>query len=96
MRPMLASFYDEVLRELLVATGAALFVGNLYALMRRQADRARIPETTVARCRPGSPVRGLGHPSPTYDLARAPIGRSLLYLALGLVIMIWGIASLAS
>lgn len=30
-------FYDEVLRELLVAVGAALFVGNLMALLRRRA-----------------------------------------------------------
>ena len=30
-------FYDEVLRELLVAMGAALFVGNLMALIRRRA-----------------------------------------------------------
>jgi hypothetical protein len=30
-------FYDEVLRELLVAMGAALFLGNLLALVRRRA-----------------------------------------------------------
>jgi len=30
-------FYDDVLRELLVAIGAALFVGNLLALLRRRA-----------------------------------------------------------
>lgn len=33
-------FYDEVLRELLVAMGAALFVGNLLALLRRAAAPA--------------------------------------------------------
>ncbi|HEV8625491.1 MAG TPA: hypothetical protein VG034_13615 [Acidimicrobiia bacterium] len=33
-------FYDEVLRELLVAMGAALFVGNLMALLRRRAPAA--------------------------------------------------------
>ena len=31
-------FYDEVLRELLIAMGAALFVGNLMALLRRRGD----------------------------------------------------------
>jgi hypothetical protein len=31
-------FYDEVLRELLIAVGAALFVGNLMALLRRRDD----------------------------------------------------------
>jgi hypothetical protein len=30
-------FYDEVLRELFVAIGAALFVGNLFALLRHRA-----------------------------------------------------------
>ena len=30
-------FYDEVLRELLVAVGAAMVVGNLMALIRRRA-----------------------------------------------------------
>ena len=30
-------FYDEVLRELLVAMGAALFIGNLMALVRRRS-----------------------------------------------------------
>ena len=34
------SFYDEVLRELLVAMGAALFLGNLLALLRRRAPAA--------------------------------------------------------
>jgi hypothetical protein len=37
------SFYDEVLRELLVAMGGALFVGNLMALVRRRAP-APVPE----------------------------------------------------
>jgi hypothetical protein len=33
-------FYDEVLRELLIAMGAALFVGNLMALLRRRSEAA--------------------------------------------------------
>jgi hypothetical protein len=36
-------FYDEVLRELLVAMGAALFVGNVMALARRRVP-ASVPE----------------------------------------------------
>jgi hypothetical protein len=90
-----ASFYDEVLRELLAAVGAALFFGNLYALVRRGRDRARVSSTTVARVRPGSPVRSPAHPSPRRELAQAPIGRTVLYLVLGFVVMIAGIASLA-
>ena len=34
-----AAFYDEVLRELIAAMGAALFFGNLYALVRRGRDK---------------------------------------------------------
>jgi len=36
-------FYDEVLRELLVAMGAALFVGNLMALLRRRGATGQAP-----------------------------------------------------
>ena len=69
------SFYDEVLRELLVAMGAALFFGNLLALMRRRAPAAE------------------GEDGET--LARAPLARTVVYLLIGLVVALWGIASLA-
>jgi hypothetical protein len=46
-------FYDEVLRELLVAMGAALFVGNLMALLRR---RAPAPDGGDAQASPRAPV----------------------------------------
>ena len=52
------SFYDGVLRELLFALGAALFVANAFALYRRRADAETTARKTVARSRPGSPVRG--------------------------------------
>ena len=52
------SFYDEVLRELVTALGAALFIANLFALVRRRSDARRAAQRTVARSRPGSPVRG--------------------------------------
>lgn len=48
-------FYDEVLRELLVAMGAALFIGNLMALVRRRApaslaeDGQALPRPPLAR-----------------------------------------------
>lgn len=35
-------FYDDVMRELLVALGAALFLGNLLALARRRRPPARV------------------------------------------------------
>lgn len=48
-------FYDEVLRELLFALGAALFVGNLMALVRRRApaslaeDGHALPQAPLGR-----------------------------------------------
>ena len=73
-------FYDEVLRELLVAMGAALFVGNLMALLRRRAAVS-----------PGE----AGEPGRDGDaLPRAPVGRTVTYMVMGFVIALWGLASL--
>jgi hypothetical protein len=71
-------FYDEVLRELLVAMGAALFVGNLLALIRRRAPAP------------------LNQPEDGHALPQAPVGRTVLYLLIGLVIAVWGVASLVA
>ncbi len=91
------SFYDQVLRELLTALGAALLFGNLLALVRRRVDARVEAETRVARARPGSPVRGLGgRVEREGDLARAPVMRSVLYMVIGLLVMIWGIASIVA
>ena len=93
------NFYDEVLRELVTALGAALFVANVRALMRRRVDREVAARRTVARARAGSPVRGYRRGSEGGeggDLPQAPVIRSVLYLVIGLVVMIWGIASLVS
>jgi hypothetical protein len=73
------SFYDELLLELLAAVGAALFIGNLVALVRRRRDT----ET--------APTRGRKDGA---DLPEAPVGRTLLYMALGFVVMTWGLVSL--
>jgi hypothetical protein len=48
-------FYDEVLRELLVAMGAALFVGNLMALIRRRAP-ASVTESEDGHALPQAPL----------------------------------------
>ena len=92
----LAAFYDEVLRELIAAMGAALLFGNVYALVKRGRDKERISATTVARARPGSPVRGQANPSAKRELAQAPVGRTIVYMVLGFVIMVAGIASLTN
>lgn len=71
------SFYDDVLRELLVALGAALFLGNLLALIRRRPPAAVVED-------------GNG------SVTRPPVGRTIAYLVIGLVVAVWGIASLAA
>jgi hypothetical protein len=75
-------FYDEVLRELLVAMGAALFVGNLVALLRRRNVNA---------------AAGAGNGGPGDDghaLPKAPVGRTVAFMVLGFVVAFWGLASL--
>lgn len=93
---ILAAFYDDVMRELVVALGGALFVANVYALLRRRADADRIGATTVARARPGSPVRSQAKPAAKKELAQAPVGRTVLYAILGFFVMIVGIASIVT
>jgi hypothetical protein len=89
-------FYGEVLRELVTALGAALFVANARALARRRVDADIAVRRTVARARAGSPVRGYRRDGEVGDLVQAPLTRTILYLVIGLVVMIWGIASLVS
>jgi len=76
-------FYDEVLRELLVAMGGALFVGNLMALLRRRAP--------ARAARPGP-----SDPEEPNALPQAPLARTVTYLVIGFVVALWGIASLVS
>ena len=80
------SFYDEVLRELIAAVGAALFAGNLVALIRRRRDRADAP---------ARPARSSAGPAAerSADLSQAPAARTVTYMVLGFVVMVWGIAS---
>ena len=95
-----AGFYDEVMRELIVAVGAALFVANVYALLRRRADADRVRPEAVAPARPASKAGGAAsseaEPVRDPDLAQAPIGRTVLYAAIGFVVMVAGIASLTA
>jgi hypothetical protein len=96
MVPLIASsggFYDEVLRELLFALGGALFVANAFALYRRHADGQAAAKRTVARTRPGSPVRG-NRRTETSDLPQAPLARTVTYLLIGFVVMIAGLGAI--
>ena len=89
-------FYSDVLRNLLAALGGALFVGNVLALRHRRRDAVEAAQRTVARARPGSPVRGYRRDEAMSDLPQAPVARSVLYAAIGLVMVIWWLASVTS
>jgi hypothetical protein len=84
--------YDELLKELMIALGAALFIGSALALSRRRTDREKAKGRAVAKHRPGSPVRGQSKKATT-DLVQAPIARTVTYLVIGLIVMVWGLAS---
>ncbi len=87
-------FYGEVLQELVVALGAALLVANVAALIRRRRDRDTAAQRKIAKSRPGSPVRRLGQADGHGDLPVAPFARTVTYAAVGLVVMVWGVASI--
>ena len=89
------SFYDEVLRELVAAIGAALFLGNAIALIRRRSDAQKAKNRSVARSRPGSPVRGYGRAT-SGDLAQAPLARTVTYLVIGFVVMVAGLGAMVN
>lgn len=89
-------FYGDVLLELITATGAALFAANAFALFKRRSDRARAAREAVKRARPGSPVRSQVRVATTGNLPVVPVGRSVAYMLLGLLVFIWGLASITS
>lgn len=93
-----ASFYDEVLRELIVAFGAALFLANGWALVKRGRDAEK--RAAVAGARSGK-VKGASRAAATGrtldgELVQAPIGRSVAFMVLGFVMLVAGIASLTA
>lgn len=92
------SFYDEVLRELIIAFGAALLVANGLALLRRRRDSERRSVTVGARnakAKGASRVAATGQ-TRNGDLVQAPRARSAAFAVLGFVMMIAGIAALAT
>ena len=89
-------FYRDVLLELVTALGAALFLANAFALLKRRGDRARGAKEAIKRARPGSPVRSQVRVATTGNLPQVPIGRTVTYMVLGFIVFIWGIASITS
>ena len=84
------SFYDEVLRELVLALGGALFIANAFALVRRRQDSERAETRSTAR---GSKREGFAEAE---DLRQAPLARTVTYMLIGLVVAIWALASIIS
>jgi hypothetical protein len=87
--------YEDVLLELVTALGLALFGANAYALLRRRRDRIEAAKASVVRSRPGSPVRKQAEASRGV-LAEAPVTRSVTFMLIGLVVFVWGLATILS
>lgn len=87
--------YSDVLLELVTALGAALFLANAYALIHRRADRRQAARDAIVRSRPGSPVRKEVRATRSM-LDQAPVARTVTFMILGLVVAIWGIATVVA
>jgi len=84
--------------ELVGALGAAMIVGNLIAIFRRNRDRSDARESLKTSPRASKQTTTLLAKSQIKQgkatLAVAPLGRSLIYVAIGVVALIWSLASL--
>jgi hypothetical protein len=88
------SFYDEVLRELVVALGAALALGNGLALLRRRRDAQARARAGVRSTKAKGSSRARGGRTATGELVQAPVARSITFLVLGLVMFVAGLAAI--
>jgi hypothetical protein len=82
------SFYDEVLRELVLALGGALFIANALALVRRRSSAER---ADARPARGGAKREGYAE---SEDLAQAPRARTITYMLIGLIVAVWALASI--
>lgn len=85
-----AEFYVEVMRELVIALGAALLLANVFALARRRRDRHRAEITKAQRLRAKNAGVRVKEPA---ELPVVPVARTVLYAVVGFIVMIWGIGS---
>jgi hypothetical protein len=92
------TFYDEVMRELIAAIGAALLVANVMALARRRKDadvRGARSGARSVKVKGGSRVQATGR-TRQGELVQAPVARSVAFAILGFVMLVAGIAALAA
>ena len=76
----------EIITFLLLALGGALAVGNIAALMNPDGPRQR------RQGRPGMPPPP--PPGAPAEEAKPKVGRSVVMIVVGLLIVVWAIASL--
>lgn len=92
----MSSFYDDVMRELVVALGAALFFANAFALLRRRRDATARSGGSGAR---SAKAKGSSRVSTTGrtregELVQAPVTRTVAFAVLGFVMMVAGLAAI--
>jgi hypothetical protein len=87
-----SSFYDEIMQELVLALGAALFLAYGLALVRRRSDARRAGTRSVA----GSRARAGAHGENANDLAQAPLARTVTFMLIGLIVSVWALASIVT
>ena len=85
----MSSFYDEIMQELVLAMGGALFLASALALARRRSDARRAAAGPAARRR--SPAHREEN-----DLVQAPLARTVTYMLIGLIVSVWALASIAT
>jgi hypothetical protein len=85
-----SSFYDEIMQELVLAIGGALFLANALALVRRRSDARR------AATGPGGRGRAGSHGDDATDLVQAPLSRTVTFMLIGLIVSVWALASIVT
>lgn len=94
------NFYTQTLIELVLALGAAMVIGNAMAIVRRGRDRQEARDSLKANPRTSRHQNAALVKNQIKQgkatLAVAPLGRSIIFILIGLVVMIWAIATLAN
>lgn len=84
--------------ELIGALGAAMALGNIMAIVKRRQDRsiaqASLQKSKRASRHTTTMLANEQLKQGKATLAVAPIGRSLIYVIVGVVVCIWAIVSL--
>lgn len=93
-------FYTQTMIELVLALGAAMVVGNIFAIFKRKKDRQIAQQSLKQNPRQSK------HQTSTLvknqmaqgkaTLAVAPLKRSILYIIIGLVVFAWAAITLAA